>query len=44
MQRKIQLLLPALLLLGSCGVEPAKQASGETASMTASTAAPADSR
>lgn len=43
MQRKIQLLLPALLLLGSCGVEPAKQAPGPTTPLTTSTAAPADS-
>ncbi len=41
MLRKIQLLLPALLLIASCGVEPAKQASGGAASMTASTTAPA---
>jgi prolyl oligopeptidase len=40
MQRKIQLLLPVLLLLGSCGVEPARQVSPP---LTASTAAPADS-
>lgn len=39
MQRKIQLLLPVLLLLGSCGVEPAKQASGDPAPLTASTSA-----
>src|SRR5690349_10158830 len=37
MHRKIQLLLPMLLLLGSCGTEPVKQASGGAASMTAST-------
>ncbi|HEY5757658.1 MAG TPA: prolyl oligopeptidase family serine peptidase [Steroidobacter sp.] len=42
MQRKIQLLLPVLLLLGSCGVEPARQASDGAAPMTASNAAPAD--
>ncbi|GFE88707.1 prolyl oligopeptidase family serine peptidase [Steroidobacter agaridevorans] len=39
MQRKIQLLLPALLLLGACGVEPAKQASDDPAPLTASTSA-----
>jgi prolyl oligopeptidase len=37
MQRKILLLLPALLLLSSCGTEPAKPASGGASSMTAST-------
>src|SRR5688572_1492309 len=39
MQRKIQLLLPALLLLGSCAVAPAKRASGDPAPLTASTSA-----
>jgi len=43
MQRKILLLLPALLLIGSCGVEPARHASGDAAPLTASTSAtPAD--
>lgn len=36
MRRKIQLLLPALLLLGSCGVGPVERASGDSASLTAS--------
>ncbi|HWK48314.1 MAG TPA: hypothetical protein VNR40_00440, partial [Steroidobacter sp.] len=38
MRRKILLLLPALLGLGSCGVEPARQASSD-APLTASSAA-----
>ena len=43
MRRKIQLLLPALLLLGACGVEPPRQASGDAGPLTASAAVPADS-